>query len=567
MRPDHTGSRHGGAPGGARPGSEPDCYHLPMRRIAPLLLTVSTLLLAAPPSSAGTEEPASILVVIRADAGGVEIVSARPSHRPASWSGAPIDVPTRRTRFADGAGPDGAPIGGPVVLDGGAARVSLPNHRAGSRLRVRVDGQVHDLLVPGLDEERGGEPDPPEPELFEVQLSGDPEERQDIVFLSDGYREEERGAFLADVETNLEYLETLEPYSRYLPLINVYAVFLPSEESGADHLETAPQSFVDTALGCQFGAYGIAHLLDCDLGSVLALAGEAPGDDVRVVLVNDPAYGGSGDEYFAAVSTHPEMIRLTAHEMGHSDGGLADEYDGGLLSGGAHVESPNCHWEDAGTPWQPWIDASSPGVDAFEACWYSDYYRPTDDACMMKTLQDGFCVVCREQLTRTILHHVDSMVVGMTPASGVIEEPVPWDGVATFSLDLLEVNGDGLTVIWDWVEGEQELARGPNLSSIEIGGLDLAEGVQTIRVRVQDRIGWVLSNVPGAMAFETQFQVEFLDTGGSDDDDDDDGGSGCQDGSSGDGDGCGDDDDGGGFSRTALPIVIPLLLLGRRRQR
>lgn len=538
-----------------------------MRRFATLLLLASSVLLAGP---AAADQPSSILVVVRADSTGVEVVSSRPSRRAPDWSGEPLDVASFRTRFADTRAADGSLTGGPVTLDGGGARVFVPLDRAGGPLSVRVDGQLHQLVVPGLDEERGGEPDPPEPELFNVQLSGDPDERQDIVYLSDGYREEERGDFLDDVNTSLAWLATLEPYDRYLPLINVYAVFVPSEESGADHLEVAPQTYVDTALDCEFGAYGIAHLLDCNLYAVQNLAAEAPADDVRIVLVNDPAYGGSGDEDFAAVSTHEEMPRLVAHEMGHSDGGLADEYNGNIPSGGAQVESPNCHWQDTDVPWQHWIDLGSEGVDAFEVCWYTDYYRPTDEACMMNALQDGYCVVCREQLARTILNHVESLVVGINPSSGVVEEPIPWDGSVTLSVNLLEVNGDGLTVIWDWVEGDQEIARGPNLDSIEIGGLDLDRGVQTIHVSVQDRIGWIQDNVPWAMVFDADFQVEFLDSGGSDDDDasddDDDGGAGC---SSGDGGGCGGggDDDDGGFSRTSLPVVIPVLLLGGWRRR
>ncbi len=532
-----------------------------MRRSLLLLLFMVPLLAA--PAAAG--EPTSLMVVVRADADGVEVVSARPSDRAPDPEPVVMELSTLRTRWADSRTPDGGLVGGPLLLDGSHVRLFLP--LGTDTLSVRVDGQLQALAVPSADDERGGEEEP-EPEVFTIQWSGVIGERQDIVFLSEGYLEDQRQSFLADVRANLDYLETLEPYDRYLPLINVYALFLPSDEEGADHLETQPQSFADTALNCEFGAYGIAHLLDCDLNRVLNLASNAPADDVRVVLVNDPAYGGSGGPDFAVASTHEEMPRLVAHEMGHSDGELADEYDGGYGSGGAQVESPNCHWEDTGLPWDHWIEADSPGVDAFPVCWYTDYFRPTDDACMMRTLQDTFCVVCREQLARTILYHVDSLVVGIDPADGVVEEPIPWDGEVTLSVDLLEVNGEGLTVIWDWVEGDEELARGPNLDTLVIGGLDLERGVQTVRVRVQDRINWILEDVPWAMVFEADFQVEFLDSGGDDDDDDDDddGGSGCTSGGEG---GCGgdDDDDGGGFSRTALPLAIPALLLGLRRRR
>ena len=535
-----------------------------MGLLIPVLLGLSTLLPLGAAAGSTVDETPALSVVIQTDEHGVHIASARATRRAPTWAGETVHVDTRRIRIAERLRPDGTMEGGPVELDGAATRIFIAPDRVGQRLPVRVDGVLHELLIPGLDEERG-DPDPPEPSLITVRDSGDPEERQDMVFLSEGYLEADVDQFLADVDASVAYLASIEPYDRYLPLINVHAVFLPSAEAGADHLETAPQTYVDTALGCHFGAYGIDRLLDCDPGAVAALAAEAPGDDVRIVLVNDPAYGGSGGVDFAVASTHEEMPRIVAHEMGHSDGELGDEYDYGLGSGGAEWEYPNCHWEATGTPWQPWIDEGSPGVDAFQPCGYTDYYRPTVDGCMMNTLQDRFCVVCREQLSRTILRHVPSMLVGMTPADGVVEEPVPWNGVATLSLDLLPVGGQGLTVIWDWVEGDLEIARGEGLSSIDIGGLDLDQGVQTIRVRVQDRIGWVISNVPASMVAEVEFQVEFLDRGASDDDDDDDAGAGCQT----DTDGCDagdDDDDGGGFSRTALPLMAPLLLLGRRRR-
>lgn len=532
-----------------------------MRRNPCLQLATLSLATALLPPALAAARPTSVVLVLEAKDGQVELRSARASDRAGSLPEGPLVMDEARTRFGDRPGPGGTWEGGPERVDGSASRLVVPLSSAGQSIDVRLGGRSFPILVPDLAGDERGDPEDPVPEYVSIRDSGDPEARQDLVFLPDGYRLEERQAFLDDVDAVLAYLETLEPYDRYLPLVNVHAVFLPSAESGADHLEEVPQTHVDTALDCHFGAYGIDRLLDCDPAAVLELAAAAPGDDAIVVLVNDPAYGGSGGDQYAVASNGEEMVRVASHEMAHSDGGLADEYDYGIDSGGGQEPWPNCHWEAVGTPWQPWIDEASPGVAAFEQCRFSDYFRPTEDSCLMRSIENGFCVVCREQLTRAILRHVGSMIEATSPADGVVQDPVGGSDTVTLSLDLLEPAGEPLTVIWTWVEGEVELFRGPGLATVEIGGRDLDEGVQTIRARVEDRIGWVLSDVPSAMAGQVDFQVEFLEGPLADDD----GGSGCQGTDDGDdGSGCGRDEDRDGFARSS--VLVPLLLLARRRR-
>ena len=208
----------------------------------------------------------------------------------------------------------------------------------------------------------------------------------------------------------MAHLASIEPYERYIDFLNIWALFLPSEASGADHLELDPPTQIDTALGCHYGAYGIDRLIDCDADLVLTAAAHAPGEDVRIVLVGDDTYGGSGGAQFAVASTGPDMPEIVAHEMAHSDGGLADEYSYGIDSQGWDYEFPNCSSDASTTPWEHWVEAGSFGVDRFPECSYTDYYRPTNDACRMMQLGVPFCVVCRESLVRTIYRHEPELI-------------------------------------------------------------------------------------------------------------------------------------------------------------
>jgi hypothetical protein len=516
-----------------------------------------TVLLGAPAAAAPGPSP-SAHVVLQFEDGVLRVRAVRPTERAPT---APEVRRDPRDRIAEGLTPDGAWTGHPVRQEDAAFSLVVPWDSLGTTIAVTLGGAEHPVALPDVFA-RGDEP--VEPEVIEFQISGPPEERQDVVFLADGYTAQERDRFVSDVQTTLDYLATLAPYDRYLPVLNVYGVFLPSVQSGADHLEAEPQTYVDTVLGCHFGAYGIDRLVDCEPGSVLALSASAPGEDVRIVLVNDPGHGGSGGSQYAVATNGPEMVRIVAHEMGHTDGQLADEYDYGYASNGNQTELPNCHWSADGVPWTGWIAVDSPEVGAFEICSFSDYYRPTDTSCAMGALQDQLCVVCREQLVRRIYRLVGSLLVDAAEAPDAPLEP---GGQVTLWVEPLPLGGDPVAVTWERDDGTV-LGSGP---SIEIPADALLDGPNTVTAYLEDTVGfeYVLEDEPAPMTEAVSWTLEVSPgAGGNDDDDaggddDDDTGSACS--------GCGggdDDDGGGGFGRVGFLVpLMPLLLLGRRRQR
>src|SRR5262249_12657466 len=151
----------------------------------------------------------------------------------------------------------------------------------------------------------------------------------DLVILGDGYTAAEMAKYAADVESLVTSFFLTEPYREYAGFFNVYRVDVVSNESGADHPESAPPVFKDTALDAAYNCGGIQRLICVNTAKVNAvLAATALSTNAKdqvIVLVNDPVYGGSGG-YLAVASTHPSVVELMLHETGHSIGLLADEY-------------------------------------------------------------------------------------------------------------------------------------------------------------------------------------------------------------------------------------------------
>jgi hypothetical protein len=464
-----------------------------------------------------------------------------------------------RLKHVDFATPDGTLSGGIVRRTHGLTVMHIPMEAASSGLTATVSGTITSLRLPRpspLPNSVASPRDPGEIQVVTLRSSGDPAARQDIVFLAEGYLDDQLERFLDDVERVLDRMEEVEPYVRYLTLVNVHAVFVGSVEAGADHPEADPPLEVETALNCTYGAFDIARLIDCDPILVVALAGEAPGEDVRVVLVNDDAYGGSGGADFAVVFTGPLMESVAIHEMGHSDALLADEYSYHRPYPGFGSDSVNCARFSNERGWQDWIDVESPGVGSFDGCSWTDWYRPTDQACLMNVLDVPYCVVCREQVVKAIHTHIPNLIEGQSPPPNEFVELTALSSV-TLSLDIPDLSDGALHVVWEWVEREEELAAGLGVSELTIDALDLAPGEWTIEARVEDRTEWVLDDPFRLLEDRVTFFINVSETGDDDALDDDDDGEACENRACDDG--CSATDPGAAM----LPIA---LVLGIRRR-
>ncbi|RHY24256.1 hypothetical protein DYB32_008917 [Aphanomyces invadans] len=178
--------------------------------------------------------------------------------------------------------------------------------------------------------------------------SGDPKNRIDIVFMGDGYTASEESRFFNDIERLTNDMFTGDTFTQYLPLFNVWAVYVPSAESGIG-VGGVPRN---TA----FGLYrpgtelrGIFTTKESYAREVCRATGELA-CDFPVLIANDDYYGGRGGE-FVMMTRSPTTGNITLlHELGHNFGKVGEEYDGGYSYYGANSASS---LQDV--PWKHWL--------------------------------------------------------------------------------------------------------------------------------------------------------------------------------------------------------------------
>lgn len=273
------------------------------------------------------------------------------------------------------------------------------------------------LLLLGASGPLGAEP------VVIVQETGSPENRVDIVIMGDGYTAGEQVKFGSDVQNFVGEIFAQEPFKEYQAYFNVRGVQVVSAESGADH--PSSNIYKNTAFNAAYDCSGIARLICVNVSAVYAvLANSVALDerDVVVVLVNDPVYGGSGGSV-AVTSLDPSAVEIILHELGHSFGLLADEYEYSPPTCNNTVEPPEPNvtrqmvrslikWNQGGGPPSGWISTTTalpttaytagiPGLyDGAKYC-LSGLFRPTYDS-KMRSLGRPFEQINEEQLIKRI---------------------------------------------------------------------------------------------------------------------------------------------------------------------
>lgn len=69
-------------------------------------------------------------------------------------------------------------------------------------------------------------------DVQQIVNGGDPANRIDVVFMGDGYTAEERDQFFGDIQRLTDDMFNGETFRSYLPLFNIWAVYVESVESG-----------------------------------------------------------------------------------------------------------------------------------------------------------------------------------------------------------------------------------------------------------------------------------------------------------------------------------------------
>lgn len=206
-----------------------------------------------------------------------------------------------------------------------------------------------DILVEEITKDLFTEPDVfSEDEVIPIITAGDPINRIDVVFMGDGYTLGERDGFVKDVKRLTDDMFSGTTFAAVLPLLNIWAVFRPSKESGIGVGGKAK----DTA----FGLYrdgtelrGIYPSKASDARSACKLTGQYA-CDFPSIIANDAYYGGLGGEFVIGTRSETSGTIVLRHEMGHNFISVGEEYDGGQVYRGC-----NSATSAKSVSWKNWL--------------------------------------------------------------------------------------------------------------------------------------------------------------------------------------------------------------------
>ncbi|MFD9967268.1 M64 family metallopeptidase [Streptomyces sp. NPDC059011] len=345
------------------------------------------------------------------------------------------------------AGAAAAVLTGVPAAPGAAA---LPARSAGPAVEVEIPGPEHgDAAGSGRTRVPRDGRDRPSPSLSAAEEAADGTvtglldngptgDRLDIVVVGDGYTAAELDRFRVDARRMWAGLSSVEPYTTYQGLFNVWTVDAVSNQSGVSG-DPGPDAVRDTALGSYFWCDDIERLLCVDQDRVDGYVAKAPEADLVVVLANSAKYGGAGYNEpsetlgYEGISTasagNEQSGRVAIHETGHSLGKLADEYfypdhPGFEEYTGPEVPDPNLSVLTVGdmagrrAKWHRWLGEQSPDggtVGTYEGGGYfvSGLHRPTDDS-LMRSLGKPFNLPGVEAMIAGFHRHA-RLVTAVTP--------------------------------------------------------------------------------------------------------------------------------------------------------
>jgi hypothetical protein len=263
-------------------------------------------------------------------------------------------------------------------------------------------------------------------QVFPVETvvdNGLPTKRVKLVFLSDGYTAAQLPNFITRVTDFKNNLFTQPPFSNYKNFFNVYAIKVPSVESGADHpgtatditedLATHPALAANTYFNTTFDYANIHRLVVPQNGAAInsVLSTNFPSYNQIFIFSNSPFYGGSGGAY-ATSTVNVSSDEVSIHEIGHSFSSLMDEY---FID--TQPEAPNRTKisNPLTVKWKNWVGSNNIDVFKYGNDGMNDWYRPHQN-CKMRVLDVPFCAVCKEAFVNTI-YNIVTPIYSYLPSS------------------------------------------------------------------------------------------------------------------------------------------------------
>ena len=333
--------------------------------------------------------------------------------------------------------------------------------------------------------------------LFETYGAGSADNRVDIVIVGDGYTNSEQDQFQDDAARMAVSILSYEPFSTYQGCFAIHTVEVVSNDSGVDG-DPFSWTVKDTAMDMGFWCGGMERLLCVDTSKAQAFANSVPGVDQVIVLANSSKYGGAGyadSDMCTASGQHFASDEVVVHELGHSFGNLADEYDygDGLTWTGGEPSQPNVsiltssEMASAGTKWSDWLgvdDSNFNGlVGTYEGAKYHEFgiYRPTSTS-MMRSSGRPFNLPSVESL-------LIEMYKKVSPIDGSSDESLMYTGGEILVVQPVILVGTGSLEVQWFLDGAAIPGATGNLLDMSLLGLSTCGHV--VQVRVTDATNWV----------------------------------------------------------------------------
>lgn len=241
--------------------------------------------------------------------------------------------------------------------------------------------------------------------VYVVQKTGNDAKRNIWLFVGDGYTVAEQDKFIQDMTSRVQRIMAMEPYRTFNGGINVYAVLVPSKESGAGrdpNKDGTGGVMKDTYFQIRHNSFGLERL------AWFNGDGEKRLEEIKKDLLDhylDPGakimhtsilsnatdyFGGGAVGYSVASLAAGEAMVI--HEASHGFANLADEYNG------HPEESPNKTKQTKlkKIPWKEFL-----GFRDVTLHTYGDgAHKPVKEGCIMNDLykQHGYCEVCKEHV-------------------------------------------------------------------------------------------------------------------------------------------------------------------------
>lgn len=249
--------------------------------------------------------------------------------------------------------------------------------------------------------------------------NGDCHNKVDIAIVAEGYGVSDSAKIQSDLQKFCQYTLACEPFKGRCSDFNVWGIPFLGESSGITN--PGINLKVESAVGATYYTFGSErYIMTFELFKLHDLLDQVPYDHI-IIMANSEQYGGGAIYNFYAVSSMHEMANvILPHELGHSIGGLADEYvDEELSYNEIHrpdvepVEPNITTLVDFETKWLDLVpkrteiptpyDSSVPRTEngpigVYEGAGYSakEFYRPFMH-CMMRDYAP-FCLICSKRL-------------------------------------------------------------------------------------------------------------------------------------------------------------------------